>query len=104
MYIRMKKLEKLSRSGKWHYWLESSILALFRRYMIIFLQEQLLSFDESKYQNQTTLEDHLYHGLYQANQQTSINSLTDLDHWLSNASIQSILTAIQLPDGIKESR
>jgi hypothetical protein len=104
MYIRMKKLEKLSRSGKWHYWLESSILALFRRHMIIFLQEQLLSFDERKYQNPTTLEDHLYHGLYQTNQQTSITSLTDLERWLSNASIQSILTAIQLPGGIKESR
>jgi len=104
MYIRMKKLEKLSRSGKWHYWLESSILALFRRHMIIFLQEQLLLFDESKYQNPTTLEDYLYQGLYQANQKTSINSLTDLDHWLSNATIQSILTAVQLPDEIKKSR
>ena len=72
--------------------------------MIIFLQEQLLSFDERKYQNPTTLEDHLYHGLYQTNQQTSITSLTDLERWLSNASIQSILTAIQLPGGIKESR
>jgi hypothetical protein len=104
MYIRMKKLEKLSRSGEWHYWLESSIISLFRRYMIIFLQEQLLLFDESKYQNPTTLEDYLYQGLYQANQKTSINSLSDLDHWLSNATIQSVLTAVQLPDEIKESK
>lgn len=104
MYIRMKKLEKLSRSGKWHYWLESSILALFRRYMIIFLQEQLLSFDESKYQNPTTLEDYLYQGLFKVNQDIIISSLIDLERWLSNASIQSMLTVIQLPDGIKESR
>jgi hypothetical protein len=104
IYIRMKKLEKESQSGQWHYWLESSILALFRRYMIVFLQEQLLLFDERKYQNPTTLEDYLYQGLYQANQKTSINSLTELNHWLSNVSIQSILTAIDLPDEIKESR
>lgn len=104
IYIRMKKLEKLLRLGQWHYWLESSILALFRRYMIVFLQEQLLLFDEHKYQNPKTLEDYLYQGLYNVNQKTSINSLTDIDHWLSNASIQSILTAIQLPDEIKELR
>lgn len=102
MYIRMKKIEKRSRFGKWHYWLESSILALFRRYMIVFLQEQLLSFDERKYQNPSTLENHLYQGLYQTHQQTTINSLTDLENWLNNASIQSILTAIQLPDESKE--
>lgn len=102
MYIRMKKLEKLSRSGKWHYWLESSILALFRRYMIIFLQEQLLSFDERKYQSPTTLEDYLYQGLFKVNQDVVISSLIDLERWLSNASIQSMLTTIPLPNSIKE--
>jgi hypothetical protein len=100
----MKQFEKLSSSGQWHYWLESSIISLFRRYMIIFLQEQLLSFDDSKYQNPTTLEDYLYQGLYNVNQDVFIKSLTDLEHWLNHVSIQSILTAIQLPDGIKESR
>jgi hypothetical protein len=101
MYIRMKKLEKISRTGQWHYWLESSILSLFRRYMIVFLQEQLLKFDEGKYQHPMTLEDYLYRGLYKTNQQVSINSLTDLDRWLCDASIQSILTAIDLPNDIK---
>ena len=95
MYIRMKKLENISRNGQWHYWLESSILALFRRYMIVYLQEQLLSFDESMYQNPTTLENHLYHELYKLNKDISILSLQDLDRWLSNAAIKSMLTAIQ---------
>jgi hypothetical protein len=104
MYIRMKKLEKLSRCGKWHYWLESSILALFRRYMIIFLQEQLLSFDDSKYQNPTTLEDYLYQGLYQVNQGVFIRSKGDLERWLSHSSIQSMLTTIPLPNSIKEQK
>ena len=104
IYIRIKQFEKLSSSGQWHYWLESSIISLFRRYMIIFLQEQLLSFDESKYQSPTTLEDYLYHGLFKVNQDIIISSLIDLERWLSNANIQSILTVIQLPDGIKESR
>jgi hypothetical protein len=98
MYIRMKKLEKKSHSGQWHYWLESSILSLFRRYMIVFLQEQLLSFGENKYQHPITFEDYLYQGLYKTNQHISINSLTDLEQWLSVPSIQSILTAIQLPN------
>lgn len=95
MYIRMKKLEKKSRFGHWHYWLESSILSLFRRYMITFLQEQSLSFDESKYQNQTTLEDHLYAELFEINKQGSILSLKDLDEWLCDRSIKSILSSIR---------
>jgi hypothetical protein len=102
MYIRMKKLEKITRSGQWHYWLESSILSLFRRYMIVFLEEQLLSFDDSKYQNPITLEDYLYRELYQLNKDTSISSLQELDRWLSKASIQSLLTEIDLPDDVKE--
>jgi hypothetical protein len=102
MYIRMKKLEKIARSGQWHYWLESSILSLFRRYMIVFLEEQLLSFDDSKYQNPITLEDYLYRELYQLNKDTSISSLQELDRWLSKASIQSLLTEIDLPDDVKE--
>jgi hypothetical protein len=102
MYIRMKKIEKITRSGQWHYWLESSILSLFRRYMIVFLEEQLLSFDDSKYQNPITLEDYLYRELYQLNKDTSISSLQELDRWLSKASIQSLLTEIDLPDDVKE--
>jgi hypothetical protein len=102
MYIRMKKLEKITRSGQWHYWLESSIISLFRRYMIVFLEEQLLSFDDSKYQNPITLEDYLYRELYQLNKDTSISSLQELDRWLSKASIQSLLTEIDLPDDVKE--
>jgi hypothetical protein len=102
MYIRMKKLEKITRSGQWHYWLESSILSLFRRYMIVFLEEQLLSFDDSKYQNPITLEDYLYRELYQLNKDTSISSLQELERWLSKASIQSLLTEIDLPDDVKE--
>jgi hypothetical protein len=97
MYIRMKKLEALSRSGQWHYWLESSILALFRRYMIVFLQEQQLGFDRSHYQNPTTVEDYLYCGLFDTSKNISINSLKELEQWLSIASIKSILASIHLP-------
>jgi hypothetical protein len=97
MYIGMKKLEALSRSGQWHYWLESSILALFRRYMIVFLQEQQLGFDRSHYQNPTTVEDYLYCGLFDTSKNISINSLKELEQWLSIASIKSILASIHLP-------
>jgi hypothetical protein len=97
MYIKMKKIEALSRSGQWHYWLESSILALFRRYMIVFLQEQQLGFDHGHYQNPTTVEDYLYCGLFETTKNISIDSLKELDQWLSIASIKSILASIHLP-------
>ena len=96
VYIRMKKLEQLSTSGQWHYWLESSILSLFRRYMVVFLQEQLLSFDDGHYQHSNNREDEFYRGLYLLNQDTSIQSLNDIDQWLSDSSIQDMLTRLQL--------
>jgi hypothetical protein len=96
IYMRMKKIEQLSTSGQWHYWLESSILSLFRRYMVVFLQEQLLSFDDSHYQHPNNREDEFYRGLYLLNKDTSIQSLKDIDQWLSDSSIQDMLTRLQL--------
>jgi hypothetical protein len=96
MYIRMKKLEKLSRSGQWHYWLESSIISLFRRYMIIFLQEQLLSFDASHYQNTNTFEEQIYRGLYLIHEKKSMDTEKELEHWLSTDSIKTIIALINL--------
>lgn len=98
MYIQIKKHEKLSRSGQWHYWLESSILAWFRRYMIIFLQEQLLGFDLSHYQQPRTLEDSIYRELFRATEHVLIHTAKDLDDWLSNPTIRSLLTAFHLPE------
>jgi hypothetical protein len=96
IYMRMKKIEQLSTSGKWHYWLESSIISLFRRYMVVFLQEQLLSFDSSHYAHPNNKEDEFYRGLYLINEDTLIQSLTDIDQWLSDSSIQDMLTRLQL--------
>jgi hypothetical protein len=102
MYVKMKKIEALSRSGQWHYWLESSILSLFRRYMVIFLQEQQLGFDHHRYQHPRTLEDYLYYGLYETTKNVCIDSLKELDQWLSVASIKSILSTIHLPSTFKD--
>jgi hypothetical protein len=96
IYIRMKKMEKLSSSGQWHYWLESSIISLFRRYMIIFLQEQLLSFDASHYQNTNTFEEQIYRGLYLIHEKKSMDTEKELEHWLSTDSIKTIIALINL--------
>lgn len=95
IYIRMKQFEKLSSSGQWHYWLESSIISLFRRYMIIFLQEQLLSFDASHYQNTATIEEKIYRNLYLIHEKKSIDTVKELDYWLSTDSIRHIIASIE---------
>ena len=95
IYNRMKKMEKLSSSGQWHYWLESSIISLFRRYMIIFLQEQLLSFDTSHYQNTATIEEKIYRGLFLIHEKKSIDTVIELDYWLSTDSIRHIIASIE---------
>jgi hypothetical protein len=95
IYIRMKKIEKLSSYGQWHYWLESSIISLFRRYMIIFLQEQLLSFDASHYQNTATIEEKIYRNLYLIHEKKSIDTVKELDYWLSTDSIRRIIASIE---------
>jgi hypothetical protein len=92
LYLQTKSFEKNFSNIHWHYWLEASILSLIRRYMIIFLHEQVEGKDASHYPSSDSFQDKLYHRLFLANQQTSIEHVAQLDAWLSRDSIKSFIT------------
>jgi hypothetical protein len=94
LYIAFKKIEKKLANPTWHYWLEDSILGLFRRYLMIYLKEQHQGFGHEHYQSSKTFEDTILSEIHRINQDLNIESVTQLQSWLSKNSIKEMLTTI----------
>jgi len=92
LYMQTKSFEKTFPTIDWHYWLEDSIVSLMRRYMMIFLQEQIEGKDASHYASSDAFQDRIYRGLFLANLKTSIKSVAQLNAWLSHTSIVAFIT------------
>lgn len=87
LYIKLKKLE-VKQS---YYWLEESILALLRRYMITLIEEQLKGFKESEYQDINNVDDEIISMLYFATKNRKITTYQEIFNLLSNKSLLSLI-------------
>jgi hypothetical protein len=96
IYIQMKKIEQTRHIGQWHYWLEASILSLFRRYFILFLNEQMSSLSKAYYRKTTTFEDQLFRGMYLATQTKTITQKRDMSTLLNFSSLIKIIEKITI--------
>jgi len=94
LYIAFKKIEKKLANPTWHYWLEDSILGLFRRYLMIYLKEQYRGLGHQHYQSCKTFEDNMLSEIHRINQDLNIESVMILQSWLSKKSIKEMLTKI----------
>jgi hypothetical protein len=94
LYIAFKKIENKLAKPTWHYWLEDSILGLFRRYLMIYLKEQHEGLGHEHYQSSKTLEDTILSEIHRINQDLNIESVMILQSWLSKKSIKEMLTKI----------
>jgi hypothetical protein len=94
LYIAFKKIEKNLKNLTWHYWLEDSILGLFRRYLMIYLKEQHQGLGHEHYQSSKTFEDKMLSEIHRINQDLNIESVMILQSWLSKKSIKEMLTKI----------
>lgn len=96
IYIQMKKHEQTRSIGRWHYWLEASILSLFRRYMILFLNEQLHGLLGEYYAKTDSLEDRLFKGMYQTTSRVKIEHVNDIKQLLTISSLKRLLESIDV--------
>ena len=87
LYIKLKKLE----TKQSYYWLEESIIALLRRYMITLIEEQLKGFKESEYQKINNTDDEIISSLYYATKETKITTYQEIINLLSNKSLLSLI-------------
>ena len=90
LYIQLKKLESHWPHTKWTYWLESSILAYVRRYLLTFLDEQIKGYDEHDYPLTSSFVDQLFHSLFITTKALTLSDEISLLHWLSDENIKKI--------------
>ena len=79
LYLRLLSKQAIPTT----YWIESSLLLYFRRYLIAFLQEQYEGYTAADYQNEDGFDNSLFAHLYRLTKQISIESEEDLENFLS---------------------
>lgn len=87
LYMSLKKLEK----KKSYYWLEESLLALLRRYMITLIEEQLKGFKEEEYTKINNDDDRIIAFLYQKTKDLKITSFEEINNLLTNDSLLALI-------------
>ena len=96
IYNAFKKIEMNRKDINWHYWLQDSILGLFRRYLMIYLDEQLQGLTNDNYQPTSRIEDKILAQIHLLNQNVIISSLSQIRTWLSDENIKEMLGKIDL--------
>jgi hypothetical protein len=91
IYLKIKPQEGIFQKTKVHYWLEASILSLLRRYVLIYLEEQLHHPDKADYQTIHSFDDAMLQYLHQQCKQTQIHTFTQLAQLLSGEGLKKRL-------------
>ena len=87
LYIELKRLEQKTS----YYWLEESMIALLRRYMITLIEEQLKGFKDEAYQNINNDDDKIISMLYFATKNKKITTFNEIKELLSDQSLLSLI-------------
>jgi len=94
LYAAFKKLENKVGDIEFHYWLEDSILGLLRRYLMIYLEEQLHGLKHEHYQTPKTREDRVLSEIHRLNHQRNIENITHLQSWLTKENMKKMIVDI----------
>ena len=87
-YLYFKEYEKKHPHSKFQYWLENSLIALYRRYLLTLIEESLNGYNDNDYRNK---KDKLLNDLYFKTKNITLNSYDDVYKLLSNESILRLL-------------
>lgn len=83
MYLKLEQLTK-NYQGQKFYWLERSILAMYRRCMLTLIEEQLNGFDISNYVKEENDYDHIINDLYYKTEKKVITSYSQIKEMLED--------------------
>ena len=91
LYLKIAKL--LSNfKGKVSYWIEKSILALIRRYLITLIEEKLNGYTEKDYLVSENENDQIINCFYQISKNENISSCEEMNEFLSDENIKKLIT------------
>ncbi len=95
LYLKFKRREsKLHFPYEIDYWIETSILALLRRYVLVLLQENLEGYEESDYLNDTNEEERILKALFFALKNYHATSLVDIHTLLSDDGLKKLAASV----------
>lgn len=89
-YLKIKRYEQNKRC-KFSYWLEDSLVAMFRRLVLILLEEQLDKNNKQDYQKAKTDQDKIINALYEATKDMEIATFFDIKEFLKTASLKKFI-------------
>ncbi len=90
MYLRFKSDEKKYHYKPCHYWIEESILCLFRRYVLAIIEEYFQGMTEKDYQVVEDEENKLFHDLFMILKDREFNSIDDIISLLKNDGLKEL--------------
>ena len=90
LYLKISKILN-SFKGQVSYWIEESILALIRRYLITLIEEKLNGFSEKDYLHSENENDEIINHLYQVSKNKNISSREEMQEFLSDVSIKNLI-------------
>ncbi|MFA5283327.1 MAG: hypothetical protein WC366_02235 [Bacilli bacterium] len=90
MYLKLKKYEQGKNTTKFLYWIETSLLSMFRRQVLSVFEEQINGFKENDYLKAKNENDIIINKLYFYLKDYSIKDANDLKNLLSDESLKNI--------------
>jgi hypothetical protein len=96
MYLKMNKYEKSNPNTKFLYWLETSIIALFRRCVLTIVEEQLEGFTAKDYLVAKNETDKIINKLYFLLKDYTINSYDDLAMLIKDESLKKLALQLEI--------
>lgn len=92
LYLKIKQIEKQYKDTNFQYWLEKSIIAYYRRFLLaIFEETTLRGFKDEDYRNTTNDVDLIINEIYAKTKNVTINNYDDLYNLLKDESIKSLI-------------
>ena len=91
LYLYFKQFEKKYPNSHFQYWLENSLIALYRRYLLTLIEEALDGYTEKDYQHAKNDDDKFINRLYQITKNITLNTYDDVYQLLSKESILRLL-------------
>lgn len=95
LYLKFKHLEKKHSFKNIHYWIEKSILCLFRRYVLALLEEYFQGYTMEDYQNENTIEDKIMKKLFNHFKDKCITSIEEINYLLTDENLINLSKEIQ---------
>ena len=90
LYLKFRKILK-NKNLETDYWLEKSILAMYRRCLLTIIEENLLGYKDKDYLKAKTEYDQIINNLYFKTKNLSLNSFKDVKQLLQDNSLKNLI-------------